>query len=324
MTTQTYYTTLNSGLKFIDQYVNTNNWTECANNDGVYEANGDYKLTTVKVDNVNVFTLTKENKPIQISDLPINLRVNMVLNGSNERTFKLEEKVLTNDITAANATLGFDPKYFIYDSSNKCYTIDSEAIILDHDVSACTGVIAVSVFEVNEEGIIDTTKPSNYISAEIDSAKRQLNIGVSNVVTGIIDYAITNITSSNEYITVDKTDNHTYNISFDDTKIHTYTATSGHYINVSTTSEGKNDNFTISLNANVNTTASYTVNNELDTFIAVAKDSDTVALPSTVNVSDDGVQIKNDGGDLNVYVGSGKKINFYINGSIIMSIGSEN
>ena len=321
--TNYYTTTLNSGLKFIDQYVTTDkNWTECSNTGGVY-TEGEYTLATEKVNNVNVFSLKKKGVSIQISELPINLRVNMVLDDNNLRTFKLEKKILENDITRANATLGFDPKYFIYDSTNKCYTIDSEAIIIDHDVSACTGVVAVSVFKVNEAGVIDTTTPSNYIKAEIDTAKRQLNIGVSNITTSIIDNAVTEITSQNDFITVEKTDSHTFNISFDNSKVHTYTATSGYYINVSAKTAGVNDNFTISLNANVNTANNYTVNNNFDTFIAVAKNANEVALPSTINVFDNGVQLKNNEGNLDVHVSSGKKINFYINGSIVMSIGSE-
>lgn len=314
----TYYTTLNSGLKFIDNYVTDNVWEPCVGN-----TDGDFKLTTQKIDNVDTFSLKKGETNIQITELPPNLRVNMT-EESGSRTFTLEKKALETTIQNANATLGFDPKYFVYDSTNKCYTINSEAIILDHDVAACTGVIAVSVFEVNEAGNIDTTTPSNYIKAEIDTSKRQLNIGVSNITTSIIDGAITNITSSNDFITVEKTDNHTFNISFDNTKVHTYTATSGYYINVSAETEGVNDNFTISLNANVNNGTTYTVGtNELDTFIAVSAKSNEVALPSTVNVSDNNVQLINDDGNLNVHIGSGKKINFYINGSIVMTIGSE-
>ena len=75
--------------------------------------------------------------------------------------------------------------------------------------------------------------------------------------------------------------------------------------------------------ANVNTANNYTVNNNFDTFIAVAKNANEVALPSTINVFDNGVQLKNNEGNLDVHVSSGKKINFYINGSIVMSIGSE-
>ena len=315
----TYYTTLNSGLKFIDKFVTNNAWTKCTgdNSDG-------YELTTQKIDNVDTFSLKKDNANIQITELPPYLRVNMTENDDGSRTFVLEKKDLETTISNANATLGFDPKYFVYDSSNGCYTINSEAIILDHDVAACAGVIAVSVFEVSEDGKINTSSPSNYLKAEIDTEHRQLNIGVSNITTSIIDNAVTTITSSTSFITVSQTNPHTFNISFDNTKVHTYTATSGYYINVSADTKGVNDNFTISLNANVNKGTTYTVGtNELDTFIAVSAKSNEVALPSTVNVSNNSVQLINDEGNLNVHIGDGKKINFYINGSIVMTIGSE-
>ena len=325
----TYYTTLNSGLKFIDNFVTDNEWTPCEYDDVTKSYTFTVESVTYVLQNIkaatpgneNSFSLKKGDDYIQITELPPNLRVNMA-EESGSRTFVLEKKTLETTIQNSNATLGFDPKYFVYDSTNECYTINSEAIILDHDVAACAGIIAVSVFEVNETGTIDTTKPSNYIKAEIDTSKRQLNIGVSNITTSIIDSAVTNITSSNDFITVHKTDSHTFNISFDNTKVHTYTATSGYYINVSAETEGVNDNFTISLNANVNKGTTYTVGtNDLDTFIAVSAKTETVALPKQINVSDTDTRIVNDGGNLNVYVASGKLINFYVNDKIVMSIG---
>ena len=48
----TYYTTLNSGLKFIDNFVTDSEWTPCVDN-----KDGEFTLTTQKIDNVDTFSL---------------------------------------------------------------------------------------------------------------------------------------------------------------------------------------------------------------------------------------------------------------------------